>query len=158
MKACEKNQPVHELLYLYFHFGTFYIKLRQNIWRGYTSGLTHAWLYCWPLFHATKKNLYTRFSLLAVYIANFGHLIICEALDRRLANLREIPGHCIGTDMVTEKVWTWTYNNHWSNIDTKLSIQLSHDKFTRFHVRSHGIRSNCHGIVIVFEILTFFPF
>ena len=42
LKTVEKNQPVHELLYFYFYFGTFYVKLRQNIRKGYTTGLTHA--------------------------------------------------------------------------------------------------------------------
>jgi hypothetical protein len=104
LKACEKNQPVHELLHLYFHFGTFYVYLRQNIRRGYTMEITAAWLYCWPLFHCTGKALYSRLSLLVAYISQFSHPVVRQQLEHRLANLKGVPGHCIGTDMVTEKV------------------------------------------------------
>jgi hypothetical protein len=104
MKDCEKNEKVSELLYFYYHFATFYIHLRQEIRRGNTSYVTFAWGYSWPLFHATNKNLYARLSLLAIYIDKFAHPIIKEVLQNRMANLKGVPGHCMGTDMVTEKV------------------------------------------------------
>lgn len=104
LRACEKNKPVHQLLYLYFHMGTFYVHLRQEIRRGQVRDIGAAWLYCWPLFHSTNKTLYTRLSLITAYTLYYAHPVVKEALGQRLANLRGIPGHCIGTDMVTEKV------------------------------------------------------
>lgn len=104
LNACQRNKSVHELLYMFFYFGTFYINLRQNIRNGLTNAVSQAWLYAWPMFHSTRKSLYAQLCLLSSYITNFAHPAVREKLHSRLANLRGVPGHCIGTDMVTEKV------------------------------------------------------
>ena len=57
-----------------------------------------------PLFHVTNKFQYEKLCLIATYLQEFTHPAIREVLDKRLCNLTGIPGHFVGTDMVTEKV------------------------------------------------------
>lgn len=104
MTAARANPSFHYLAYFLFQYGIFYWNLRQEIRKGNVETVTYAWKYCWPLFHATNKNHYTKLCMIATYIKEFSHDAIKEVLDNRLCNLKGISGHCIGTDMLTEKV------------------------------------------------------
>ena len=104
MEAAKPNKSLYHLLYFLFQFGLFYWKLRQELRKGSVRAITYAWKYCWPLFHATNKFQYEKLCMIATYVQEFSHDAIKEVLNNRLCNLKGIPGHCIGTDMLTEKV------------------------------------------------------
>ncbi len=104
MNAANSNPSLHYLLYFLFQFGLFYWNLRQEVRRGNVGAVNFAWKYCWPLFHVTNKFQYEKLCLIATYIQEFSHDAIKEVLDNRLCSMKGISGHCIGTDMLTEKV------------------------------------------------------
>ena len=104
LKMSSNSTSLNYLLYFLFHFGLFYWNLRQEIRKGSVEAVSHAWIYCWPLFKATNKYQYQKLCLIATYIDQFSHPAIKEVLQNRLCNLKGLPGHCIGTDMLTEKV------------------------------------------------------
>jgi hypothetical protein len=104
LNSAKTNPSFHYLVYFLFQFGLFYWNLRQQLRKGNVQAITYAWKYCWPLFHCTNKFQYAKLCMIATYIQEFSHDAIKEVLNNRLCNLKGIPGHCIGTDMLTEKV------------------------------------------------------
>jgi hypothetical protein len=104
LKHVEKNKTAFCLLDFLFHHGLFYWNLRQQIRMGDVNAVKYAWKFTWPLFHVTNKFQYEKLCLIATYLQEFTHPAIREVLDKRLCNLKGIPGHFVGTDMVTEKV------------------------------------------------------
>ena len=97
------NKTVYNLVYFVLQFGIFYWNLRQEIRKGNVEAVCYGWRYAWPLFHVTNKYHYEKLCLITTYCEHFTHPAIQECLQRRLCNLKGIPGHHIGTDMVTEK-------------------------------------------------------